>query len=288
VPRRDPCGNCAALPGSTGRAHHGTLPLLEVPVHRLITIPISHYCEKARWALDRTGEPYHEDGHLQLLHWRVSLGAGGGRTVPVLVTDEGKILPDSTDILQWLHARHPSAGLYGIDDAQRQEIEALEDEFDRRLGPASRRWAYFHLLPHREMTVRLSSQHVPPGEVRVLKAIFPLVRQMLIRGLKIDAAGERKSLAKMREAFAQVSERLADGRRYLVGDRLSAADITFASLGYLAVLPEGHPLHLPSLTELPLVMRSVVEELRETPAGRHVQRLYSEERAIVVTHKAAA
>jgi glutathione S-transferase len=257
-------------------------------MHRLITIPISHYCEKARWALDRTGEPYREDGHLQLLHWRVSLGAGGGRTVPVLVTDDGKVLSDSTDILQWLHARHSVAGLYGTGEAQRQEIEGLEEQFDRHLGPASRRWAYFHLLPDRDMTLRLSAQQVPAGEVRVLKAIFPLVRQVLIRGLKIDAVGERKSLAKMREAFTQVSERLADGRRYLVGDRLSAADITFAALGYLAVLPEGYPLHLPLLTELPPVMRSVVEELRETPAGRHVQRLYSEERAIVVTRKSAA
>ena len=35
---------------------------------RLITIPISHYCEKARWALDRAGIEYREERHIQGVH----------------------------------------------------------------------------------------------------------------------------------------------------------------------------------------------------------------------------
>ena len=35
---------------------------------RLITIPISHYCEKARWALDRAGIGYREERHVQIVH----------------------------------------------------------------------------------------------------------------------------------------------------------------------------------------------------------------------------
>ena len=30
---------------------------------RLVTIPISHYCEKARWALERAGIAYREERH---------------------------------------------------------------------------------------------------------------------------------------------------------------------------------------------------------------------------------
>ena len=54
---------------------------------RLITIPISHYCEKARWALDRAGIAYREERHVQLVHRVAARRAGGGSTVPVLVTD---------------------------------------------------------------------------------------------------------------------------------------------------------------------------------------------------------
>jgi len=37
-------------------------------VLRLITIPISHYCEKARRALDRTGLPYREERPIRGIH----------------------------------------------------------------------------------------------------------------------------------------------------------------------------------------------------------------------------
>ena len=68
---------------------------------RLITIPISHFCEKARWALDRAGVEYVEQRHLQVIHVLAARRAGGGRTVPVLVTAEGRVCPESSDILRW-------------------------------------------------------------------------------------------------------------------------------------------------------------------------------------------
>ena len=55
------------------------------PVLRLVTIPISHYCEKARWALDRAGIRYRERAHLQVIHRFVVRRAGGGTTAPVLI-----------------------------------------------------------------------------------------------------------------------------------------------------------------------------------------------------------
>ena len=56
---------------------------------RLITIPISHFCEKARWALDRAGLEYDEERHVQGVHRFVARGAGGSGTVPVLIAAEG-------------------------------------------------------------------------------------------------------------------------------------------------------------------------------------------------------
>src|SRR5437588_1656186 len=76
---------------------------------RLITIPISHYCEKARWALDRAGIAYREERHVQLVHRVAARRAGGGSTVPVLVTDGG-VLRESNEILTWVDERAP-AGL---------------------------------------------------------------------------------------------------------------------------------------------------------------------------------
>ena len=41
---------------------------MSAPTPVLVTIPISHFCEKARWALDRAGVAYEEQRHLPALH----------------------------------------------------------------------------------------------------------------------------------------------------------------------------------------------------------------------------
>ena len=58
-------------------------------LRRLVTIPISHYCEKARWALERAGLDYAEERHVQGVHQFASRRAGGRGTLPVLVTEHG-------------------------------------------------------------------------------------------------------------------------------------------------------------------------------------------------------
>jgi glutathione S-transferase len=64
-----------------------------------------------------------------------------------------------------------------------------------------------------------------------------------------------------------------------VGDRFTAADLTFASLAAPIVVPEGHPAMRPgSLDALAPEHRALIEWVRATPAGAHVTRLYREER----------
>ena len=54
---------------------------------RFVTLPISHYCEKVRWALERQGVPFIEEGHGPVLHAFSTMPLTGGksRTVPILV-----------------------------------------------------------------------------------------------------------------------------------------------------------------------------------------------------------
>ena len=58
--------------------HSNTAPFI------LITMPHSHYSEKARWALDRLALPYREEPHVPMLH-RLATTRNGGGSVPVLV-----------------------------------------------------------------------------------------------------------------------------------------------------------------------------------------------------------
>jgi glutathione S-transferase len=84
----------------------------------LITMPHSHFSEKARWALDWLSLPYREEPHAPLLH-RLATIRNGGRSVPVLVHGAGRFT-DSTDIP--VHADSVCGGdlLYPRDSALRQ------------------------------------------------------------------------------------------------------------------------------------------------------------------------
>jgi glutathione S-transferase len=242
---------------------------------RLITIPFSHYCEKARWALERCGVAFTEDGHLPVLHYTATFRARGGRTVPVLVDDK-TVLRDSTEILAWADARRPGA-LYP-DDATRADVLALEDDFDRQLGPATRRWAYFQLLPMRGADAFVV-RDVPTWQQVTYPLTRPIVTRLVARSLNVTADGVARSVVKIDAAFARVGERLRDGRRYLAGDRFTAADLTFAALAAPVLWPEHHPVEAPPRELWPRDARDQVEAWRATAAGAFALRLYAEHRS---------
>jgi glutathione S-transferase len=242
-------------------------------VLRLITIPFSHYCEKARWALDRAHLAYREEGHLPLISWVAARRAGGSRFVPVLVTPGG-VVGDSTDILKWCDAHGDAPPLF----PDLPEVDALEDELDRRLGPAARLIAYHAALPTPAIA-RALFDSVPGWEGRVVGATYPLVRGAMMRLLRITPASVARAHTIVETTFAAIAARIADGRRYLTGDRFTAADLTFASLSAAVLAPPKYGGPLPPPTTWPADFARYLDSMRATPAGRFALRLYDDERA---------
>lgn len=242
----------------------------------LVTMPHSHYAEKARWALDRLAIPYREEPHVPLLHWRATRPLGG-RSVPVLALGDERVV-DSADILRHLDLLAGGDRLYPRDPTLRQRVEALASRLDDELGPHTRRWAYFQLLPHRRLMIPLMSLGVPAWESRLLHVGLPVVTFAIRKGLRITTDGSRRSMLKVRALFAELDALLADGREFLVGDRFTAADLTFAALAAPVLLPERGIAAYPRVEQLPGPMREVVEELRGTRSGRFGLRMYARER----------
>jgi glutathione S-transferase len=246
---------------------------------RLLTIPISHFCEKARWALDRASVAYVEEPHLQLVHMVAARRAGGGRTVPVLVTATGEVLDDSTRILRWADTQgDPARALYPAGDAG-AEAAALERRFDDGLGPDGRLWMYHETLPVVDELAPWALAGIPRWERRVFRVSGRFVDRAIRRFLDIDAATAHAARERVEAEFDDVAQRLADGRRFLLGDRFTAADLTFAALAAPVLLPERYGSPLPPPEAMPASMAEEVRRLRAHPAGAFAQRLYDEERA---------
>ena len=240
---------------------------------RLITIPISHYCEKARWALDRAGIAYREERHVQVVHRVASRRAGGGGTVPVLVAADG-VFTQSADILAYAD-RH-GARLYP--DAPRDEVMALERDFDTDLGPEGRRWMYFHVLPHKELGVAYNCTGVPAWERRAFPLLFGVVSGYIRHLFAIGPETGAQAGEAVQRSFDAVAARLDDGRAYLCGDSFTAADLAFAALAAPVLVPREYGVPLPAVGELPPDMAAAVRAFRAHPAGRFACRLFAEER----------
>jgi glutathione S-transferase len=247
-------------------------------VLRLVTIPISHYCEKARWALERSEIPYREERHVQGIHRLAARRAGGGNTVPVLVTADGAI-GESAAILEWVDERTPpERRLYPAEPAARREVEQLCRRLDERLGPSGRRLMYVHMLAQRGVALRFNNQGVPGWEGRLMRWGWPLATRFIARVLGIRPGVEREDEAAAWRELDHVAGLLSDGRPYLCGERFGAADLTFAALTAPLVVPTAYGVALPQPEQLAPATATLIERAREHPAGRFAMRLTAEHR----------
>lgn len=243
---------------------------------QLITIAFSHYCEKARWALDRARLAYDEDAHAPILSYPAALRASGKRMVPVLVTDDG-VMASSGAILDWADRHGHAPPLRPAEHAH--VVAALERTFDDKLGPATRRVAYGHILPDRASVTEMFSGVGPSWERRLGATAHPAFAAVIRRGLKIDAAGVARSRRRVDAIFADVAARLDDGRRYLCGDQFTGADLTFAALAAPLVYPDAYARFAVPLEDMAPSVRELVRSYRHTRAGAFALRLYAEDRA---------
>ena len=241
---------------------------------RLITIPVSHYSEKARWALDYLKIPYREVAHMPPFH-RSATKKYGGTSVPVLVTDTGAAT-DSTDILRYLDRLYPEK-LYPIDPQLQLLGTELEILFNNTLGIHTRRWGYSYILTPKLLYPKWTCG-VPFWQKLLFPIIFPRVGKIVRSNFDITETSAAESAREIEIIFDRVDGLLADGRKYLLGDRFSAIDITFAALAAPILQPPEHHIKPNALDLLPAQMQTDIRKAQATPAGKFGLKLYREHR----------
>jgi glutathione S-transferase len=245
---------------------------------RLVTIPISHFCEKARWALDRAGLAFTEERHVQGVHRIAARRAGGGTTVPVLVTPEG-VFGESAQILAWADQwMAPEERLFPSDPSERAEVERLCRRFDDVLGPASRRLIYFHVLQQPDSALPYNNQGVPHWEAWTLRHGWPLAAGYVRRELGIGPTTEADDTRVVWAEFDHAAGLLTDGRPFLCGDGFTAADLTFACMSAAVIAPPEYGVVLPQPDAVDPATAALVRSAREHPAGAFAMRMFAEHR----------
>lgn len=208
-------------------------------------IDISHYAEKARWALDYKEIDHVRRSPLPGTHIPIALflTRGAQPTIPVLQMD-GRAIGDSTAIIAALDAKYLDRPLYPSKPDERERALALEDWFDENLGPHARLLPFYELIQEPEVFAEVAAASVPGplGNVKPVVGAYGRIYTSLRWGANKgdDAERAREAIA---AAFDKLEAELQQGNgEFLVGDSLSVADVTAASLFYPIVVPPEGPL----------------------------------------------
>ena len=250
-------------------------------MNRLIVIPPSHYCEKARWALRLAQIDFVEEAHPPLFHIPAVKKAGGLNSTPTLVCSEGTFA-DSSHILAWVQDLPTSQWKpYGEQVELQHEIKEWEKLFGDELGPHTRRLAYYYLFQHpKSISLPALIDRASISKQKWASRLYPIIKFLMKKSMRIDEEGARRSKVKVSRCFERVTEQLntqkEGGQGYLVGKTMSAADIIFASLAALVILPDEYGALLPKLSDLSASIRQMIEEYRAHPAGQFALRIYQE------------
>jgi hypothetical protein len=248
-----------------------------MPDATLITFPPSLDCELGRFLADHYRLDYREERHTLFFSSYYTLKAGATVVFPLL---SGPTYHLST-VRQMVDHFDPIAPAElkllraGSDGAQ---VEADWKTFNDTLAFATAIFAYYHLLPQKDIMVRPLSDGAPDTEVRAVKAAYPAFAGLLRLLLFLTPRRAEQALASARVVLQGVDDRLADGRRYLVGDRLSLSDLAFAVAVAPLVLPEEYGGPLPTFDEMPPAIQDPIVETRARRAGQFAQRIYRDHR----------
>ena len=138
---------------------------------------------------------------------------------------------------------------------------------------------YHRIFERTDLVREYGVTGVPRWERAALPPVLPLVRRA-DRPLPRRRRRHRGRVARARAGGVRRGRRSGcrDGRRYLVGDRFTAADLTFAALAAAVLIPSRYGVPLPPVEALPEPFAGEVRTLREHPAGAFALRLYDQER----------
>lgn len=242
---------------------------------RLYTFNLSHFSEKARWALDYEGIPYQEKVLLPGPHQLTTRRIAKKTEVPVLEHD-GRYVQGSGAILDYIADRLGGTKLVPAEEARARTLE-LEREADQAFGRGVQRVLYSVMLKpeHANKVVDLWIDNGPSWGRTFYGFTFPVIASVVKRMYKttkpeLVAAAQDHFVALMDTLDAQLAR-----SPYLAGDRPGRLDITVASLLGPVCQPKEHHVRWPST---PPELAEFEGRLKGRPTWNHVLRMYRDHR----------
>lgn len=248
----------------------------------LVTLLPSVDVDLGRWLLQHWQMDYDEHPHAPVFHILALKWYGVGKDDYPLFVSDNKKYPAIEAMVKTFDPLAEAGNRLIPDEttekALHDEVMALQHEFRFGMGDGTVHWAYYHLLPRKDLTWAGFTTGVPWWEPLFLTFGYGIIKYLMFKSLGLGPEDAQKALDKVTAGFDRCDEILSDGRQYLAGDRLTLADLAFVTSAAPMVLANGYGGHLPTIDKVPPEMSSVISVLRARPAGAYIQRIYDEHR----------
>ncbi|MDH5262550.1 MAG: glutathione S-transferase [Gammaproteobacteria bacterium] len=238
----------------------------------LYVFAISHYCEKARWALDHLGIEYELRYLAPGEHAELAKKLGAPKSsVPYLAVN-GNVIQGSADIIDWAEAKL-QRGQSPFSTAGSE----IEQRIDDVAGVHVRRYYYSEALVEHPSTVRpIFTRDLSLKNKIMITLAFGKIRKIMMSRMDLGAKQGEESKALLLGELEWIDGLLADGREYLVGDNFSRADIAVASILSPLAAPAEHPVY--QRLQHPPRIANDVARWEQRPCIQWVHNMYSKHR----------
>ena len=239
----------------------------------LYQFAISHFCEKARWALAYKKLEYVKKNLLPGPHLAQTKRLGANISATPILIHDGILIQGSGTIISYLDQHFPDHSLTPENPELKAQCLEWETYLDQEVGVQVRRYCYHYLLQYPSKVIPLYTQGGPWYGALIYKLIFPKLRTKMRQAMKINETTAQQSKLRFEAAIQRINKHLQD-HEFLVGEQFTRADLTAAALFAPLVQPSQFGLKWPA--EWPLEISTEVQDI--LPRLDWVSKIYDQYR----------
>ncbi|MEP1469401.1 MAG: glutathione S-transferase family protein [Halieaceae bacterium] len=242
-----------------------------MPVPHLYIFPISHYCEKARWALDYLGIDYELHCVAPGVHGDLAkkLGANG-TSLPILVSGD-QVIQGSGQIIEW--AESLSDNGRSLIPISSPSISDIEHRLNEVLGVHVRRMYYSEaLIECPETVLPIFMEYLPAEEAQFVSEAWEVITAAMVERMDLGMDQRQESRQIVMEHLDWLDALLADGDGYIAGDAFSSIDISASALLAPLAMPQEHPTY--GGLQVPPRMTEDIANWKHRPVTNYVAEMY--------------
>ncbi len=190
---------------------------------------------------------------------------------------DGEAIQGSANIIDWAQRRSSESSKSLVPSSDVEKCLEIEKRFNDVAGVHVRRFYYSEaVVDHPHELRRIFSKDLSFMNKMVLRGSWSMVRKLMIQGMDLGKEQREDSKRIIEEELDWLDDMLSDGRKFLVRDRFSRADLTTASLLALIAKPKEHPVY--NDIEVPHKMTSDMHIWKSRPTIKWVRDIYSQYR----------